>query len=187
MAFKFKDLMINVTSGGGPDTPICTVDTVRPAEAAYAITCTVDTVDPAGQAITCTVDTVHGAPYGLRRRGTGQGICTLDTVRPDALMTVTTVTTVTTLLAAAPGGSTTSLAQLKSQLQQALADVEQRERQQEEAQALPATIEEADDLERRLEGALEELRDHRRTLEKGGSKGAKKTGAKPGRPAKPKK
>jgi hypothetical protein len=163
MAFKFKDLMINVTSGGGTDAPICTFDTVKPA--GLAATCTFDTVDPAGQAGTCTFDTV-----GLKAGGI-TGICTFDTVRPNAfaaMTTVTTVTTVTTLVQAAPGA--TSLTQLKSQLQQALADVER----QEQAQALPATIEEADDLERKMESALQELRAHRRTLEKGAKKEPRK-------------
>jgi hypothetical protein len=173
MAFKFKDLMINVTSGGGGDTPVCTFDTVDPKPAAMGITCTFDTVDPAGQAATCTFDTV-----GLKAGQTGictfdtvglkagqTGVCTFDTVRPNAFATVTTVTTVTTLLAAVPGTGATSLAQLKAQLQQALADVERQEREQQTG--LPKTVEEAEDLERRLEGALQELRDHRKTLEKG--------------------
>ncbi|HEX3129195.1 MAG TPA: hypothetical protein VH394_17810 [Thermoanaerobaculia bacterium] len=180
MAFKFKDLMINVTSGGGGgDTPICTYDTVDPkpaGAAARGITCTYDTMDPAGQAKTCTYDTVTGqaAPDMVGIRGRYTGICTYDTVRPDAFAaTVTTVTTVTTLLAAVGGGGSASLAQLKSQLQQALADVEQRERAQ-EAAGLPQTVEEADDLERRMEGALQELREHRKSLEKGARKGASK-------------
>lgn len=153
MAFKFKDLMINVTSGGGGETPICTVDTVDPK--------------PAALAATCTVDTVLGPAYGFRLP---TGICTVDTVRPNAFATVTTVTTVTTLLAAPPGTGSTSLAQLKAQLQQALADVERQEREQQAANALPATVEEADDLERRLQGAIQELRDHRKALEKGAKK-----------------
>lgn len=157
MAFKFKDLMISVTSGGGGETPICTVDTVDPK--------------PAALAATCTVDTVFGAAYGLRLQ-TGQGICTLDTVRPNAFATVTTVTTVTTLVQSAPGAGTVSLAQLKAQLQQALADVERQEREQ-QAQGLPATIEEADDLEHRLKGALKELQEHRKTLEKGAKESSK--------------
>lgn len=187
MAFKFKDLMINVTSGGGgADTPVCTLDTVEPKPEAYAITCTMDTVDPAGQARTCTMDTVPAQAmltctldtvyrFGTFGLGRGQtGVCTLDTVRPDAFATVTTVTTVTTLIAAVPGTAPTSLAQLKEQLQQALADVERREREQQEANTLPKTVEEADDLERRLQGAIQELRDHRKTLEKGAKKEAPK-------------
>lgn len=209
MAFKFKDLMVSVTAGGGGDTPICTVDTVEPKpeaqaatctvdtvyRAAEAGTCTVDTVDRAFQAgtctvdtvdaaahwaITCTVDTVYRPPYGLRLQTDGTGICTVDTVRPATLALMTTVTTVTTLAAAAAGPGATSLAQLKSQLQSALADVERREREQQEAQALPKTVEEADDLERRLEGALQELRDHRKTL----GKGAKKESSKARKPRK---
>jgi hypothetical protein len=173
MAFKFKDLMVNVKSGGGGEDPICTVDTVKPAGQAY--TCTVDTVTPAGQAATCTVDTVDPARAaytctvdtvirgGGFRLDTGHGICTLDTVRPFAFVTVTTVTTVTTVVQAlAPGAG--SLAQLKGQLQQALADVERQEREQ--VQGLPETLEETDDLERRLQGAIQELREHRKTLEK---------------------
>jgi hypothetical protein len=202
MAFKFKDLMINVTSGGGGgDTPVCTYDTVEPkpvgiaatctydtVPAGQAATCTFDTVKPAGQAGTCTFDTVglratgictiatvFGTPFGFDlTRDTG--VCTFDTVKPNFLGTVTTVTTVTTLVAGSAGPTT--LAQLKAQLQQALADVEQRERAQAETEALPKSIEEVDDLERRLEGALDELREHRKTLEKGGSKGARKEGSK---------
>lgn len=200
MAFKFKDLMINVTSGGGgADTPICTVDTVDQKPEGYALTCTVDTVRPAGQAATCTVDTVDparaagtctvdtvtgyaitctvdtvyrcGLSFGLGGRDTGTGVCTVDTVRPATLALMTTVTTVTTLVAAADPRAV-SLGQLKAQLQQALADVEARERAQEAG--LPKTVEEADDLERRLEGALEELRDHRKSLQKGAKKEAPK-------------
>lgn len=179
MAFKFKDLMINVASGGGGDTPICTFDTVEPKPVGMAATCTYDTVDPAGQAGTCTYDTVgaragivctiatvFGTTYDLGLTGRDTGVCTFDTVRP-LLTALTTVTTVTTLAAAGTGP--TSLAQLKAQLQQALADVERREREQ-EAAGLPKTVAEADDLERRLEGALAELREHRRTLEKGAKK-----------------
>jgi hypothetical protein len=185
MAFRFKDLMINVASGGGGgDTPVCTYDTVEPKPLGMAATCTYDTVDPAGQAGTCTFDTVGaraggictiatviGTTYDLGLTGRDTGVCTFDTVRPNAFLTVTTVTTVTTLVTAGTGPA--SLAQLKAQLQQALADVERREREQ-EAAGLPKTVAEADDLARRLEGALEELRDHRKTLEKDGSKGAKK-------------
>lgn len=192
MAFRFKDLMVSVSSGGGADDPICTIDTMKgePDPAGQAATCTVDTMDPARQAYTCTVDTMKpaGLAYtctvdtmpGLRRAGgtgTDTGICTIATMFP-SVMALTTVTTVTTLAQAVSPGAT-NLAQLKSQLQSALADVEQREREQRESQALPKTVEEAADLERRLEGALQELRDHRKTLEKGGSKGAKKEAPKP--------
>ena len=189
MAFKFKDLMINVTSGGGGDTPICTMDTVDPRPVGQAHTCTMDTVEAVGQAHTCTMDTVDPARAMITctldtvRGGTGfrlatdggTGICTLDTVRPATLALMTTVTTVTTL-AAAMGTGPTSLAQLKAQLQGALADVERREREQQGG--LPQTVEEADDLERRMESALQELREHRKTLGKG-EKGAKKEAPKP--------
>lgn len=197
MAFRFKDLMVSVTSGGGTDDPICTiatmkepdpagqaatctVDTMDPARQAY--TCTVDTMDPLRQAHTCTVDTMPGIA-GLRRAGGNEtGICTIATMFP-SVMALTTVTTVTTLAqAVSPGAG--SLAELKGQLQQALADVERREREAQAAQALPQTVEEANELERRLEGALQELRDHRKSLEKGGAKGPKKEAPKARKPKK---
>ncbi len=202
MAFKFKDLMVNVTGGGGGvDTPVCTVATMDPdpapagqarqitctmdtmVPAGQAATCTVDTMDPARQAATCTVDTMgllpctiatmYGTTYGFRpATGRDTGVCTIATMF-GTVAALTTVTTVTTIVAAGAGPS--SLAQLKAQLQQSLADVERQEREQADAQALPKSVEEVDDLERRLEGALEELREHRKTL----TKGAKKEPAKP--------
>src|SRR5215213_1697863 len=79
MAFKFKDLMVNVTSGGGGvDDPICTLDTMKedPPPAGQAATCTVDTMPAQAPArgITCTVDTMD--PAGLAAGGT---ICSVDT------------------------------------------------------------------------------------------------------------
>ncbi|SRR6266545_2048873 len=67
---------------------------------------------------------------------------------------------------AAPGGAQ-DLATLKQQLQHALAQVEEQERAQ-TASHLPQTLEEAEDLETRLRGALEELQQHKNSLKKKG-------------------
>ncbi|HSK77031.1 MAG TPA: hypothetical protein VLQ45_11275 [Thermoanaerobaculia bacterium] len=52
---------------------------------------------------------------------------------------------------------------LKQQLQAQLAQVEQMEKQQAEA-ARPQSLKEAEDLERKLKGALEELQAIKKTL-----------------------
>ncbi len=58
---------------------------------------------------------------------------------------------------------------LKEQLRTALAEVEAREKAAEEA-SRPRTREEAEDLEEKLKGALEEVRGWKKTLPSGGSK-----------------
>lgn len=71
--------------------------------------------------------------------------------------------------ASAPAESALSLeglAALKQQLQQALAQVEEQERAL-EASYLPQTLAEAEELEARLRGALEELQQHKEDLKKG--------------------
>ncbi|MES1243805.1 MAG: hypothetical protein ABUT39_19525 [Acidobacteriota bacterium] len=186
MAFRFKDLMIQVVAnkGGGEGDPICTLATMDPDPKPEGIVpCTLATEPPPPTTIPagimpCTLATepyppTTGGGFALLRAGTGQetGICTLATMFPTpglmAAATVTTVTTVTTLVQAAP----TNLKDLKEQLRRSLAEIERRE----QADALPRTAEEADDLERRLEGALQELREHRKTLAKGAKKGGAKT------------
>jgi hypothetical protein len=61
------------------------------------------------------------------------------------------------------------LAALKEQLRTALAEVEAQEKAAEEA-SRPRTREEADELEEKLKGALEEVRGWKKTLPSGGSK-----------------
>jgi hypothetical protein len=71
--------------------------------------------------------------------------------------------------ASAPAESASSpegLAALKQQLQQALARVEEQEKALAEPQ-LPRTFAEAEELEAKLRGALEELRQHKEKLKKG--------------------
>jgi hypothetical protein len=170
MAFRFKDLMVNVVKSGGEVDPVCTIATIDP-NPAQAVPCTIATIGPA-QAAACTIATI-GTYTGFRFQGGttgGAGFCTIATIFPGAFATVTTVTTVTTVVQAGPAGPA-SLKELKEQLQQALADVERQEREQQAA--LPATIEEAEDLEHRLKGALKELQEHRKSLEKDAKDGPK--------------
>lgn len=194
MAFRFKDLMIQVVpQGGGEDDPVCTLASKEP--------------DPQG-IVPCTLASKI-EPEGLAKGGACDGAseaqctCTLATKQEpamiactlasriiprlpgtEALGTITTVTTVTTVTTLVQGGGGGSLASLKAQLRAALEDVERQERAQEEP-SLPATVEEADDLERRLREAIEELQNHRKTLQRPekaesrtGSKGGAKSAAK---------
>lgn len=62
-----------------------------------------------------------------------------------------------------------ALAQLKEQLRQAMAQVEEQERALDESM-LPQTIDEVDQLEAKLQAALEELRARRETLQQRGAK-----------------
>ncbi len=68
------------------------------------------------------------------------------------------------------GGGAASLAALKQQLQQALAQVEEQEKALQPG--LPQTLEETEDLERRMVEAVEELREHKKTLQGGQEKPA---------------
>ncbi|HSN86001.1 MAG TPA: hypothetical protein VL025_04545 [Thermoanaerobaculia bacterium] len=180
MAFRFKDLMIQVVpQGGGEDDPACTLASKEP-DPAGIVPCTLASkIEPEGLAkggacdgaseaqCTCTLATKQEpamiactlASRIIPRLPGAEGTAALGTIT-----TVTTVTTVTTLVQGGAGGGG-SLASLKAQLRAALEDVERQERAQEEP-SLPATVEEADDLERRLQEAIEELRDHRKTLQK---------------------
>lgn len=199
MAFRFKDLMIQVVpKGGGEDDPACTLASKEP--------------DPAG-IVPCTLasqDPETGGGFAARARACAEAseaqcTCTLATkmdpvpamigctlasrIETQALGTITTVTTVTTVTTLVQGGRGGDLASLKAQLRAALEDVERQERAQQGDGGLPATVEEADDLERRLREAIEELQDHRKTLQRsekgaesgGGSKTASKGGAKKAR------
>jgi hypothetical protein len=193
MAFKFKDLTIQVAAPRRDEDgdPVCTLATAKPdpdPDPAAIVPCTLATMGEqaaATRVMPCTLATMFPTPgiLGLTGDTTG-GVCTLATMfgafTPN---TVTTVMTVTTVVQR-PGAA--SLRELKEQLQQALAEIERQEREQ-EAAALPRSVEEADELERRLKGALQELQDHRRTLENEAPKGASKKTAKEGSRRKPRK
>ena len=69
-----------------------------------------------------------------------------------------------TFCSASPFGNPAhDLQQLKASLREALAQVEAREREL-AAGEKPRTLAEAEDLEAKLEGALAELREHKKTL-----------------------
>ncbi len=183
MAFKFKDLMIQVApgkQGGGDGDPACTLATR--VEPAGIVPCTLATMGDRAQgqqarettaACTlatqgvhpCTLATMYGGYTPVIVGDTTGGVCTLATMFPFQFLLTTTPMTPTLMTTGVLGGGLRSanLADLKAQLRQALEEVEQLERSQE--QALPATVEEADELERRLQEALEELKDHRKSLE----------------------
>lgn len=180
MAFRFKDLMIQAVpqgQGGGEDDPACTLASKEPDPAGLAAGCR----EASEAQCTCTLATKMDpvpAMFG----------CTLASrIEPQALGTITTVTTVTTVTALVQGGRGGDLASLKAQLRAALEDVERQERAQQGDGGLPTTVEEVDELERRLREAIEELQAHRKTLQqsgagsKGGSQTASKGGAKKAR------
>ena len=66
---------------------------------------------------------------------------------------------------AAGGDPTAGLAALKEQLKKALADTETQEAAMNES-LLPQTVEEAEDLEKRLQGVLDELKARKAELKK---------------------
>lgn len=164
MAFRFKDLMIQVVPpGGGEDDPACTLAT-RDEPDPQGVPCTLATMDPA-QLRPCTLATMIPPTPGVRADEPG---CTLATrilfgVAGGTAAAITTVTTVTTVTTLVGGAGAADLQTLKDQLRQAL-DTEG---------GLPTTVEEANDLERRLKEAIEELQDHKKTLQKGAAKKAK--------------
>jgi hypothetical protein len=179
MAFRFKDLMVDVLAGGGG----CPTLSVEPAQGQ----CPTLSVDPL-QGTPCptlSVDPLQGTPcptlsVGPQFAGGGTtGICPTLSVTPTPgyallatpTLTATTLTTLTTtpficeltLLPARTGAE--NLAFLKQQLRQTLEQIEAQERAAREP-VLPRTLEEADELERRIQGALKELQDHKKTLQK---------------------
>jgi len=207
MAFKFKDLMVNVLPGEG-------------AKAAGAA-CPTLSATPAGAAAAAAPGAAPGAPEAAAQAGFYPGfpghcptlsappttaltpwLCpTLSATAtwtmalcPTLSATVTalagqcaTLSAVTTggftlfaagcpTLSAIPTGaaqaqSAESLDALRQQLQQAMAQLDQAAATSAAPEGgLPATVEEAEDLERRLKGALKELQDHKKTLGTGKAK-----------------
>jgi hypothetical protein len=173
MAFRFKDLMIQVIRQNetGGDEHVCTIASKIGGEPdpAAVMPCTLASmIDPA-RVMPCTPATYPDSEHCPMQMLAGQG----GGITP-AITTVTTVTTVTTLVAGTGRGAA-DLSSLKQQLRQALDQVEAQERAS-AAQApagLPATMEEAEDLERRLREAVEELQAHKKTLQKPAKPGTK--------------
>ncbi|HXO20222.1 MAG TPA: hypothetical protein VOA87_09915 [Thermoanaerobaculia bacterium] len=185
MAFKFKDLMINVLpkgsgqpggGGGGADCG-CTVATTT------HFPCT-----PATTHLPwfCTPATTHAMAGGF-----GGGGCTPATTGPALLGGCTPATTGAALLggcepattgpgllagcgpattpaqggAAAVAPSFENLALLKQQLQDTLAKVEAHQKTL-EAHAKPKTVAETEALEKQMMAALDEIRAHKEELKK---------------------
>lgn len=178
MAFKFKDLMVQVINDDGE--PCTCGPATRDPAAATPCTCGPETRPMAAAIVPCTVASAID-PAGIICGAASAGFCgaasagacgaaTAGFRTLAAITTVTTVTTVTTLVGGA--GPHTDFRTLKEQLRQALDDLERQEAGAQGA-GLPATAEEADDLERRLKEAIEELQDHKKTLRKGAAKKAK--------------
>lgn len=198
MAFRFKDLMIEVLPGGA-DPANATCGTLSMDPARQAGTCGTLSMDPAQAA--CGAETYCPTISQPAQAACGGTLCptlSMDPMRLACGGTICpTLSQWPTPMVAAAGttgilcGTLTmfgapqarvGLSTLKQHLQQALEQVEAQERAAAQGAAgLPATAEEADDLERRLREAIEELQEHRKTL------APAKTGAKARKPGKPRK
>ncbi|HWM91178.1 MAG TPA: hypothetical protein VN493_10455 [Thermoanaerobaculia bacterium] len=179
MAFKIRDLMIQVVSGqdgGGDPECSCGPASMRdddPGMAARPEPCTcgpASRIEPmAATPCSCGPETMWPRPAKDYEPRCTCGVATMGFEDPapglTTITTVTTVTTVTTLVQG--GGRPKDLKALKEELRRLLEELERRERSHaQEPAGLPKTVEEADDLERRLQGAIKELRDHKETLKK---------------------
>jgi hypothetical protein len=171
MAFRIRDLMINVGPQGGLGRQVVCGDSQAVCldwTADFGEGCVDITIDP-----NCWLPS--GNPYtcGLTCNTTGPtcGVtcpnytCPPVTYRCPALRASAVVVTPVNWRAFA----SRDLATLKEQLRTALAEVEAQEKAAEEA-SRPRTREEAEELEEKLKGALEEVRGWKETLPGGGSK-----------------
>jgi len=137
MAFKFKDLLIDVLRAGVH----CGPATIEPAGIVH---CGPATIEPGAGVVHCGPATIE--PFGPAMV---------------TLATTATLATLATLALGTPGAQ--DLATLKRLLQDALARIEAQERAPAGA-SLPQTRAEAEDLESRLKAALAELAEHKKTL-----------------------
>jgi len=160
MAFRVKDLMIKVVSGGDNGDPECSCG-VATKIAPEAAPC-------GGTLCSCTVET-RGIAFdqNCEQASLPQCSCGVATAAatppPGNITTVATITTVTTITAmVAAGGQTPGLRELMEQLRRVLEGIEKPD----PVQGLPKTAEEAADLERRLSEAIQELQAHRKSLQK---------------------
>jgi hypothetical protein len=152
MAFRIRDLMINVGPQGGGTGPIyCSCGLITPQQACNNwIASALDQYIPnVLKALPCY-------------QGTYPPPTTVHPCHPWYASAF--VVNVPKFALAEPG-----IAALKEQLRTALAEVEIREKAAEEA-SRPRTREEAEELEEKLKGALEEVRGWKETLPGGGSK-----------------
>ena len=159
MAFRVKDLMIKVVSGGDNGDPECSCG-VATKIAPEAAPC-------GGTLCSCTVETREIAfNQNCEEASLPQCSCGVATAAatppPGAITTVATITTITTITAMVAGGQVPGLKELMEQLRRVLEGIEKPD----PIQGLPKTAEEAADLERRLGEAMQELQAHRKSLEK---------------------
>lgn len=145
MAFKLKDLLIHLLPPGAH----CGPATIEPG--AGAVHCGPATIEPGAGVVHCGPATIEpGAAVG--------GHCGPATIEPGALATLATLAT---LALGTPGAQ--DLAMLKRMLHETLSRMEGQDPGQPGA-SLPQTLAEAEDLERRLKAALDELAEHKKTL-----------------------
>ena len=159
MAFRVKDLMIKVVSGGDNGDPECSCG-VATKIAPEAAPC-------GGTLCSCTVETREIAfNQNCEEASLPQCSCGVATAAatppPGAMTTITTVTTVTTITAMVAGGAP-GLKELMEQLRRVLEGIDRKD---DEGAGLPKTAEEAADLEKRLSEAIQELQAHRKSLQK---------------------
>lgn len=185
MAFRIKDLIINVASPEplcGPATreepaaagePICGPATREEAAAAGAPVCGPATrTEPAALCGPATRPEPAGicgpatridpaALCGPATRLIGAQLLCGPATRPDTLVPLVALVT----LAVAGEGASQDLSVLKQQLRDALARIEEYERSL-QGPGMPETVGEAEDLETRLKEALDELSEHKKKLKK---------------------
>jgi hypothetical protein len=172
MAFKLKDLIISLLPQ--PDAeracPTASADArfCPTASAGFCPTASAGRCSPASvQVVFCPTPS---APVLVMPATPFQFCPTASAGRGDFCPTASAEAAVEARpTASAPAESAAGLeglTTLKQQLQQALAQVEEQERAM-AAPQLPQTIAETEELEARLLGALDELRQHKETLKKG--------------------
>lgn len=176
MAFKLKDLMISLLPGPGaacptasaPDAQLCpTASAGRfcPAASVQVVFCPTVSAPvfllPATPAQFCPTASA-GLQLQFCPTASAGRFCPTASAEAAAEPACPTASAPMESAAGAEG-----LAALKQQLQQALAQVEEQERALAASQ-LPQTLAEAEDLEARLRGALEELQQHKEALKKKG-------------------
>jgi hypothetical protein len=143
MAFKFKDLIIDVLHGGGPGR-LCGPATKMDPDAARI--CGPATI--IGGAVAPCGPATKPDPNAAR-------ICGPATIEPELARICGPATLFN-------GLHVEDLTTLKRQLEEALARV--REQEAESEPAMPATRAEVEELEKKLQSALDELREHKKGL-----------------------
>jgi hypothetical protein len=167
MGFKVRDLLISVLGNNPGGCNPCTGTTgqgCNPCTGTVGCNPCTGTTGPyclGGGCNPCTGTTADLAGFGCRTcTGTTGGPC----LHAAALAACGVCTGVSPALG--DDQRPQALAQLKQQLQGLLAEVEAEERRLEEA-AFPQTAEEAEELEKKLEEALAEVRSRKAGLRKG--------------------